>query len=70
MINDEKYGCRKNTILCPCCGKTMVGDYDICDECYWENDPVQSWKPYSGGGVNEMSLNEARAAYKEGKNIH
>ena len=26
---------------CPCCGKRTVSEYDICDGCNWENDPVQ-----------------------------
>ena len=59
-----------NKIPCPCCGKTMVEDYDICDECFWENDPVQLWKPDQQGGANHMSLNEARMAYKSGKPVH
>ena len=28
------------TIPCPVCGKTHVAEYDICDVCGWENDPV------------------------------
>ena len=58
-----------NKIPCPCCGKTMVEDYDICDECFWENDPVQRFKRDSGGGANEMSLNGAQLAYKSRKSI-
>lgn len=57
-------------IKCPCCGVTNVYDYDICEECSWENDPVQRTKPDFGGGANEMSLMEAQTAYKNGIEIH
>lgn len=57
-------------ILCPCCGKTLVEDYDICDVCNWENDPVQRWKPDSAGGANVMSLNEARRVWLAHGEIH
>lgn len=60
----------KNDRVCPCCGKTHVEEYEICDVCNWENDPVQSWKPDLKGGANQMSLNEARRAYKNNKPIH
>ena len=56
-------------IKCPCCGQTMVAEYEICDVCFWENDPVQSWNPDRGGGANIMSLNEARKAWKEGRKV-
>ena len=50
-------------IICPCCGKTLVDEYEICDVCDWENDPVQLAKPDYAGGANKMSLNEERKAY-------
>lgn len=56
-------------IKCPCCGKTVVGEYDICDVCFWENDPIQLSKPDMGGGANQMSLNEARIAYSKGEKV-
>ncbi|MCD7929766.1 MAG: hypothetical protein LUF86_06365 [Clostridiales bacterium] len=56
-------------IKCPCCGKTYVGEHDICDVCWWQNDPVQSWKPDSPGGANRMSLNEARKAWARGEPV-
>lgn len=56
-------------IPCPCCGKTRVDEFDICDECFWENDPVQFDDPDFAGGANEMSLNEAREAYREGREV-
>lgn len=51
-------------VKCPCCGMTMVSDYDICPICDWENDPLQMANPDLSGGANEMSLNEARTAMR------
>lgn len=48
------------TIPCPVCGKTHVAEYDICDVCGWENDPVQLFEPSLPGGANEMSLQQAK----------
>lgn len=57
------------TIKCPCCGKTYVGEYDICSVCNWENDPIQLDKPDTRRGANQMTLNEARIAYKKGEKV-
>lgn len=54
---------------CPCCGMTEVFDYDICENCSWENDPIQRDKPDLTGGANIMSLEEAKEAYKRGIEI-
>ena len=43
-------------IACPVCGKSQVEEYEICPVCFWENDPVQLWKPQLAGGANQMSL--------------
>ena len=51
------------TIPCPVCGKTHVAEYDICDVCSWENDPVQLFEPNLPGGANEMSLQQAKMSY-------
>ncbi len=56
-------------IKCPCCGETVVGEYDICEVCFWENDPIQLSKPDMRGGANRMSLNEARIAYSKGEKV-
>ncbi|MEF9973583.1 MAG: CPCC family cysteine-rich protein [Clostridia bacterium] len=53
-------------IKCPCCGLTDVREHDICEVCDWQNDPNQRMKPTLAGGANQMSLDEARAAYAEG----
>lgn len=57
------------TETCPCCGKTLVGEYDICSVCGWENDPVQLAHPDFAGGANHMSLQEARRAYANGQEV-
>lgn len=57
------------TYTCPVCGKAAVQEYDICNICGWENDPVQSWKPTLPGGANRMSLEEAKEAYRKGMPI-
>lgn len=46
-----------------------MDEYEICDECLWENDPVQLDDPDFAGGANEMSLNEAREVYRNGKEV-
>ena len=59
----------KNKTACPCCGKTQVEEYEVCDVCNWENDPVQLWKPTLKGGANNMSLNEARIAFERNEPV-
>jgi anaerobic ribonucleoside-triphosphate reductase len=57
---------------CPCCGIGDVDfthDYDVCETCGWENDSLQNKYPDYEGGANEMSLNQARKAYAEGREI-
>ena len=54
---------------CPVCGKTefpYVGSFEVCDECGWEDDPIQEEFPDEDGGANEMSLNEFKAKYESG----
>ncbi|MCD8218917.1 MAG: hypothetical protein LUC50_00750 [Ruminococcus sp.] len=51
---------------CPCCEKTMVAEYDICNVCLWENDPIQQKKLDFSGGANVMSLNEAKKHLQKG----
>ncbi len=56
-------------IKCPCCGKSLVGEYDICVVCDWENDPHQLNNPDLSGGANQMSLNQAKKAFAAGKQV-
>ena len=61
---------------CPCCGSKEIsqkGCYEICEECNWEDDPIQSADPDYMGGANKLSLNQARNKYffqKENVKIH
>ncbi|WP_310633350.1 CPCC family cysteine-rich protein [Paraburkholderia sp.] len=52
---------------CPCCNSLTLsgrGDYEICEVCGWEDDPVQSGDPTFAGGANQSSLNEARTRWQ------
>lgn len=57
------------SIKCPCFGQTDVDEFDICDVCGWENDLIQLDDPDYSGGANQMSLNEARTAFREGRKV-
>ena len=53
---------------CPVCGAACFdekGGYEICPVCGWEDDPLQRREPDFKGGANEMSLNEAKEAWKK-----
>jgi len=46
---------------CPCCGYNTLteptsGTYNICEICFWEDDPIQFNDPNYEGGVNRVSL--------------
>lgn len=63
---DEDLVCRP----CPVCGKHTFSDvFEKCPVCGWENDYVQESNPDWHNCANEMSLNDARKAYAEGKTI-
>ncbi|HJB41831.1 MAG TPA: hypothetical protein H9945_04965 [Candidatus Gemmiger avicola] len=51
-------------IPCPCCGKSLVSEYDICPVCNWENDPIQEANPDTVRGANWLTLTEARARWR------
>lgn len=57
------------TNKCPVCGKADLEVFEICPHCEWQNDLYQLDFPDQGGCANRMSLNEARIAYKEGRQI-
>ncbi len=59
----------RNKNICPVCGRKMLEEYEICDICDWQNDSVQLRRPEWEGCANNMSLNEARKAFSEGKKI-
>jgi len=49
---------------CPCCGYKTIDKnvlFNICEICYWEDDPIQSLHPDLREGANEnLSLREAQ----------
>ena len=58
---------------CACCGKPLRISYscnEICKICGWEDDELQNDDPTFDGGANDMSLNEAKEAYMQGKPIY
>ena len=53
---------------CPCCGIGLVAEghwNNVCGVCGWEDSRYQFEHPDCRDWANEMSLNEARAAYKK-----
>ena len=60
--------------MCPCCGLYELsfapGGDDICGICKWQDDIVQLKDPEFTGGANDISLNQARALFKQGKDNH
>ncbi|MGX7688155.1 CPCC family cysteine-rich protein [Flectobacillus roseus] len=55
---------------CPCCGyKTFReqpnGSYDICDVCFWEDDPIQLNDPDYEGGTNSVALKQGQKNFME-----
>lgn len=55
---------------CPCCGQFTLteeapGTYQVCSVCHWEDDYAQFMDHDLAGGANDMSLNQAQAAYQE-----
>lgn len=54
--------------LCPVCGKYELEPFEVCG-CGWENDIFVLDDPDYAGGANEMSINEARKAYAEWRQI-
>ncbi len=57
---------------CPVCGKHTFENNNTdtkCPVCFWWNDIVQNLDPNFEGGENEMSLNEYRKNWLEGKPV-
>ena len=54
---------------CPVCQNNTFNEndyeYKICEECFWEYDPVQVGNPNYGGGANVHSLNEYKKIYEK-----
>jgi len=54
---------------CACCEQNTLeieDFYEVCPVCGWEDDSSQNETPDMAGGANQMSLNEAKEAYKKG----
>lgn len=63
----------EKSFTCPVCGATIedeVFEDSMCDNCFWENDPVQLNDHNYTGGANKMSLNQARKAWAKGEKIY
>lgn len=57
---------------CPVCGQYEFeekGSDDICEVCGWQDDLVQELNPDEECCGNQMSLNQAKKAWAEGKSI-
>ena len=54
---------------CPVCGNETFPrknyEFYICEECFWEYDPVQVENPHFSGGANCHSLIEYRKIYED-----
>ncbi len=56
--------------LCPVCKKhNFTEPFEDCPICNWANDVVQEEQPDLQHCGNFMSLNEAKKAYDEGREI-
>ncbi len=63
---------RDTSHLCPVCGKfrfPQKGSFEFCEVCGWQDDWFQEHNPDEDCCANIMSLNEARQAYAEGREI-
>lgn len=57
---------------CACCGeKTLEHEdfYERCPNCGWVDDLLQRTKPDYDKCANDMSLNQAKEAFKKGEKI-
>lgn len=56
--------------FCPCCGFNTLdekppGTYQICEICFWEDDPIQFNDPNYSGGANQVSLIQGQMNFEE-----
>lgn len=54
-------------LYCPVCGHKVL-PFDICDNCNFENSGHGKEEEFSG--ANNMTLTEAKEAYKKGHKIY
>ena len=57
------------TNVCPVGGQAVLAGFEVCPVCDWQNDRVQIMHPDMEGGANNMSLNQAKQAWKNGEII-
>ena len=69
-MNNQKFrGVKMNysrKYACPCCGYYTLEEYrgyEICEICYWEDDPLQA-ENHHLYGANNISLEQARENYR------
>ncbi|NLB61148.1 MAG: hypothetical protein GX802_01790 [Clostridiales bacterium] len=69
VIEEEKSDTKH---FCPVCGQyefESEASFDICPVCKWQDDWLQIVDPDEKYCANQMSLNEAKKAYKEGRPV-
>ena len=57
---------------CACCGQESlppVSIFENCPVCGWQDVEVLNDEPDFEGGANDMSLNQAKEAYRQGKPV-
>lgn len=57
---------------CPICGKFEFDkrlSFEICSVCGWQDDVLDEDDPDAITGANQMSIEEARAAYTKGEKV-
>lgn len=55
---------------CPCCGYNSLdeepkGKFEICEICFWEDDPIQSEDWNYKGGANKVSLIQGQKNFEK-----
>lgn len=61
-----------NPKICACCAQKTLPEnsaFEICPVCGWQDDDIQNDDPDFEGGANDMSLNQAKVAYAQGKKV-
>lgn len=54
-------------LICPCCEEhyfTEEDNYEYCEVCGWQDDPVQRDDPDYDGGANPKTLNETKKEWE------
>lgn len=64
-IPDKNEVIKDDIIKCPVCGEP-VGEFDICENCEWENSGLYN----IDGGAMGMTLEEGIRAYREDKPLY